>query len=236
MMMKLYSAWYCPFAQRTWMSLLHKGVEFDYVETDPYDKTEQWLETSRQTGMVPVLEPTKSKTVPGSIRTIEYLDHAFPNTPRLYSTDAEGKAEQKFWIDFIGEHITPYFYRFLKSQKADRFQKESKSRLVNGLSKITQAMSDEGPYFNGNTVSAVDIALFPFAYRIQLLLAYYKSFELPKQGQIWQRYDRWYSEMLKLPSFQNSIDNPQDYDDRLIEFYQPYSLGGGQADVTVLST
>ena len=93
-------------------------------------------------------------------------------------------------------------------------------------------MSDDGSYFNGNVVSAVDIALFPFAFRIQLLLAHYKDFELPKEGGTWQRYDRWYKEMLKLPSFQKSIDNPEDYNDRLIQFYQPYSLGGGQADVT----
>jgi glutathione S-transferase len=38
--MKLYSAWYCPFAQRTWTALLYKGVQFEYVEIDPYDKTE----------------------------------------------------------------------------------------------------------------------------------------------------------------------------------------------------
>jgi glutathione S-transferase len=230
--MKLYSAWYCPFAQRTWMSLLHKGVNFEYVETDPYNKTRQWLDISRQTGMVPVLAPAKGNTVPGSNRTIEYLDHAYPSSPMLYSMDPEQKAEQKFWVDFIGEHITPYFYRFLKSQKADDFQHESKRKLVTGLSAITQAMSDNGSYFNGTVVGAVDIALFPFAFRIQLLLAYYKSFELPKQGKIWQRYERWYNEMLKLPSFQQSIDNPEDYNDRLIQFYQPYSLGGGQADVT----
>ncbi len=79
------------------------------------------------------------------------------------------------------------------------------------------------------------IALFPFAYRIQLLLAYYKNFEVPKEGQTWQRYDRWYNAMLKLPVFLESIENTEDYDDRLIQFYLPYSLGGGQADVTALS-
>ena len=234
--MKLYSAWYCPFAQRTWMSLILKGVKFEYVETDPYDKTEQWLDTSRQTGMVPVLSPKKGNTIPGSTRTIEYLELAYPNTPMLYSMDPEEKAEQNFWIDFVRDHITPYFYRFLKSQQTDDFQNESKRNLVDGLSTITKAMSDEGPYFNGKAISAVDITLFPFAYRIQLLLSYYKNFQLPDQGQIWQRYSLWYNAMLKSPSFQKSIDNHQDYDDRLITFYLPYSLGAGQADVTALPT
>ena len=232
--MKLYSAWYCPFAQRTWMSLLHKGVKFEYVETDPYDKTKQWLDTSRQTGMVPVISPAKGNTIPGSTRIIEYLELAYPNAPKLYSVVPEENAEQKYWIDFIGEHITPYFYRFLKSQNTDDFQLESKHKLIDALSTMTQAMSEDGLYFNGNAISAVDMMLFPFAYRIHLLLKFYKSFELPDQGQIWQRYNAWYNKMLKSQSFQKSIGNAQNYDSRLIQFYLPYSLGGGQADVTVL--
>ena len=30
--LKFYSAWYCPFAQRVWMALLHKGLAFEYIE------------------------------------------------------------------------------------------------------------------------------------------------------------------------------------------------------------
>jgi len=233
--MKLYSAWYCPFAQRTWMSLLHKGVAFEYIETDPYDKTQQWLRLSRQTGMVPVLSPPKGGNLPGSTRSMEYLDDAYPVAPKLYANGAEEKSEQKFWVDFIGENITPYFYRFLKSQHSDNFENESKRSLISGLSSVVQSMSDGGPYFDGDGISAVDITLFPFAYRIRLLLGYYKSFELPKEGPIWQRYEQWYEAMLKTSIFRDSIDNPINYDERLIQFYLPYSLGGGQTDVTALS-
>ena len=38
-----------------------------------------------------------------------------------------------------------------------------------GLLEFTQAMDNKGPFFNGSKMSAVDIALFPFSYRIQLL-------------------------------------------------------------------
>jgi glutathione S-transferase len=34
--MKLYNAWYCPFAQRAWMALVYKGIDFEYVEVDHY--------------------------------------------------------------------------------------------------------------------------------------------------------------------------------------------------------
>jgi len=52
----LYSAWYCPFAQRTWATLEHLGIPYDYRETDPYNKSPEWMDISRQTGQVPVLE------------------------------------------------------------------------------------------------------------------------------------------------------------------------------------
>jgi hypothetical protein len=55
-MATLYSAWYCPFAQRAWIGLAHKKVSFDYVETDPYEKTVDWMRVSRGTGQVPVLQ------------------------------------------------------------------------------------------------------------------------------------------------------------------------------------
>ncbi|MFT5111079.1 MAG: glutathione S-transferase [Parasphingorhabdus sp.] len=53
--MKLYSAWYCPFPQRAWLALVQQNIDFEYIEVDPYDKDEQWLNTSRQMGQVPVL-------------------------------------------------------------------------------------------------------------------------------------------------------------------------------------
>ena len=32
-----YSSWFCPFAQRGWIALEEKGVEYRYVEIDPYE-------------------------------------------------------------------------------------------------------------------------------------------------------------------------------------------------------
>ena len=39
--LKLYAAWHCPFAQRAWMGLPHKGLAFEYIEVEPYRES-QW--------------------------------------------------------------------------------------------------------------------------------------------------------------------------------------------------
>ena len=52
--LKFYAAWYCPFAQRAWMALLHKGLAFEYIEVEPYRESRWWLEVSRNRAKVPV--------------------------------------------------------------------------------------------------------------------------------------------------------------------------------------
>ena len=54
--LKLYCAWFCPFAQRAWIALLEKGVPFEYIEYNPYaEKTPEFLKLNPR-GLVPVLE------------------------------------------------------------------------------------------------------------------------------------------------------------------------------------
>ena len=235
--MKLYNAWYCPFAQRAWMALIHKGIDFDYVEVDPYNKTDWWVKVSRGAELVPVLvEENKNgdgeTTIVESNRILEFLDDCRPHQAPIFAADALERAEQKYWMDHIGNHITPYIYRFLKASEAGEQREESRSKMIDGLSVLTQAMDSTGPFFSGDQVSAVDIALIPFAYRIDVLLKAYRDFELPEEGEIWQRYSQWYQVMLTQPAFRATASDHPDYERRLVEHYYPYSLGEGQKDVT----
>jgi glutathione S-transferase len=105
--MKLYNAWYCPFAQRAWMALVHKGIDFEYVEVDPYDKTDWWLRVSRGAELVPVLVQTNSNgvgetTIVESNRILEFLEDYRPEPNPIFSSDPLERAEQKYWMDHIG--------------------------------------------------------------------------------------------------------------------------------------
>ena len=51
----LHCAWFCPYAQRSWIALRHKGVDFEYKEQDPYDKSPEWLAINPR-GLVPALQ------------------------------------------------------------------------------------------------------------------------------------------------------------------------------------
>ena len=205
-----------------------------YVETDPYEKTEQWMRISRQTGQVPVLSTIEDITIVDSNRVVEFVDHQYPQEQPLFNSDATKRAEQKYWIDVVGKQIIPYFYRYLKNDLNTQIGRDSRRSMLNGLESFVRAMSVSGPFFSGNVIDAVDIALMPFAYRIDLLLKHYRQFSLPVEGDVWQRYHRWYSANLLSTEFIETATKHKDIEERLIEFYLPYSLGGGQQDVTAI--
>jgi len=232
-----YSAWYCPFAQRTWAALEYLGIPYEYKETDPYDKTEQWLQISRGRGQVPVLQVTKGDRtealIPDSIRTIEYLDEIADAGLILFPDDAIARSEVRFWLDHQGREIVPQLYRFLKAENGSAAAYEAKAALIAGLKALTKAMSSTGPYFFRDGPGVIDFTLAPFALRIEILLSHYKEFNFEALGDAWPRVEAWFKAVKSHPAFIATIPEPETYEARLIEFYLPYSQGGGQKDVTL---
>lgn len=227
--MKLYSAWYCPFAQRAWMTLVHKQINFEYIEVDPYRESEWWLNISRGEGLVPVLVQTNADdegetTIIESNRILEYLDHVQPDLKPIFPEDPNQRAEQKYWMDAIGQRVTPFFYQYLKTAEQHPAKVELKTKLTDGMKTITSAMSADGLYFHGEEIGAVDLSLFPIAYRIDRLLSHYRDFRLPDQGATWHRYRRWFDAMLQHPAFvKTAFAQGDDYESRLIEHYESYT-------------
>lgn len=229
--MKLYSAWYCPFAQRVWMSLLYKQVEFEYIEVDPYIETPKWLELSKGTAQVPVFVVGKENIV-DSTKIMSQLDKIFPKSPPLFSIDSNKKTKQLMCIDHINNKIVPFFYHYLKANIEGEQKDKAEQNLLYSLSIFSEVLDRAGPYFSGENISAVDFSLFPFAHRIQILLGYYRDFHLPISVGGWRKYHQWYEQMLRLPEFKETSIIHSNYEQRLIDVYYPYSQGGGQEIVT----
>jgi glutathione S-transferase len=226
----LYSAWYCPFAQRAWMTLLHKGIAFDYNEVDPYESSDWWLEISRGRSTVPVVvvpaeDGGPSLTVVDSTRVVEYLDERSPDSDPLFAADLATRTEQRFWVDHINERIVPHLYGLLRPADAGEQQDASRKALLDGLEAFANALSEQGPFFAGTKMTAIDLLMIPFAYRIDALLGHYRGFAVPADGETWQRYARWFEHMCQLEAFKATSTDHDDYRGRLIEKYRPFSEG-----------
>ena len=66
-------------------------------------------------------------------------------------------------------------------------------------------------------MTAIDLLMMPFAYRIDALLGHYRGFQVPTKGEHWQRYAHWYEQMLENEAFKATSTDHDDYRHRLIE-------------------
>ena len=181
---KLYMAWFCPFAQRVRISLLAKGVDFDIQDIDPYDKTPEFLAINPR-GLVPAIIHN-GKCVYESAVCIEYVDEAFSSDTSLLPTGPYGRAYVRIWSDFIGKGIAPLFYQMLRLP--EKLQ-EIKTELLKNLAEFSRNISDDGPFFTGKTFGMVDIMLVPFTLRLYIL-KHYRGFEIPQTAD-YAKLRRW---------------------------------------------
>lgn len=138
--LKLYAGWFCPFVQRTWITLNEKNIDYQYIEINPYHKDAEFLKLNPR-GLVPTLgvPVAQESPAPGpgggkgkqrqlkplyeSIVIAEYLDEHYSDVaqhgPRLLpagddSLAAYERARCRLWIDHVSTRIVPAFYKVLQ--------------------------------------------------------------------------------------------------------------------------
>ena len=174
--LKLYCAWFCPFAQRAWVALLEKGVPFTYVEYNPYrGNTPEFLDLNPR-GLVPVLE-TGGQGVYESNVCVEYVDEIGPKETQLLPIDPLERAKSRLMCEYISREIVPLWYGMLLKQNTS-VQEGIKSLLLENLKTLMNMKFDGGPYLLGNTFGMPDILLVPFTMRFPVL-EHYRGFTVP---------------------------------------------------------
>ncbi|XP_005097996.2 probable glutathione S-transferase parC [Aplysia californica] len=221
--LKLYCAWYCPFAQRVSISLKEKEVEYEYIETDPENKTPEFLAVSPR-GLVPSMVHN-GKPVYESGVCVEYIDEVWKKEYSILPEDAYDRAMSRIWVDYVSKKIVPLFYTVLQKQvKAE--QEAAKEILLKNLETLTQAMSKKGPYFNGEQFGYVDIMMVPFLIRFRLL-THYRGFEIPTTG-VFTRLQKWMEAAFARDSVKSSLPEW----DPLVKFYKSYADNTATSEVS----
>lgn len=219
---KLYCAWFCPFAHRAWISLLTKGVDFEYIEQDPYNKSAEWLAVNPR-GLIPVIVHN-NRSVYESHVCIEYIDEAWPSKPRLLPTDPYEKAKARMWGDFVSKKLVPPHYRYLLKQSPEE-QSEAKEEFLANLLEFTKAMDSEGPFFLGKELGYVDIMFAPWSYR-SYILKHYRGFEVPQTDE-YERFHVWAAAVKNHPS----IKAVEQDEERVLENAKPYAEGNAKSEL-----
>ncbi|OBZ69936.1 Glutathione S-transferase omega-1 [Grifola frondosa] len=178
-----YSGWFCPYVQRTWITLEERGIPYQYVEVNPYKKEKHFLAINPK-GLVPAIE-YKGKALYESLILCEFLEDAYPDqSPHVLPEDPFERAYVRLWVDHVAKQIVPGFMRTVQAQDPEK-QREYLVEFNKAL--LTLAEKVKGPYFLGDRFSLVDVALAPWVVR-DYIIKEHRGYSREAVGGGWKEY------------------------------------------------
>ncbi|KAI5292450.1 hypothetical protein KEM52_006347 [Ascosphaera acerosa] len=169
---KLFSMWFCPFAQRTWIALELKKLPYQYIEINAYAKPKELLEVNPK-GLVPSIR-AGDWAIYESLVTLDYIEDLAPETNPLLPKDPQKRAEARLWADYASNTLNPTFHRLLSAHDVAAVADES-AKLAAVLRTLTEKADAEGPFFQGAALGWVDVVVAPWLVRLSRVLAHYRG-------------------------------------------------------------
>ena len=176
-MMTLYSGTTCPFSQRCRIVLYEKGMDFQIVDVDLFNKPED-LAVMNPYNQVPVLVERDLILYESNIIN-EYIDDRFPH-PQLMPADPVMRARARLFL-----------YRFENEMfgHVHAIEKGTQKQADKGRQVIRDALTQIAPVFAkqkfmlGDDFTMLDVAIAPLLWR----LGHY-DIQLPKPAAPLMKY------------------------------------------------
>ena len=176
-MMVLYSGTTCPFSQRCRFVLFEKGMDFQILDVDLYNKPED-LAVMNPYNKVPVLVERDLILYESNIIN-EYIDDRFPH-PQLMPADPVMRARARLFL-----------FRFEQEMfsNIEAIEKGTQKQADKGRTLIRDNLTQIAPVFTkqkhmlGDEFSMLDVAIAPLLWRLD-----YYGIVLPKQAAPIQKY------------------------------------------------
>jgi glutathione S-transferase len=158
---RVYRIPYSTNVERVAFALAHKGVEVEWVDVDPADRTPV-REVSGQ-DLVPVLVDEDERVLPDSTAIIEELERRYPEPP-LYPADEARRAELRIFVDWfnrVWKRPPNELEAELGKKSPDRARVDALGDELSGSLELFEALLAGRDYLFGE-FSAADCAAFPF--------------------------------------------------------------------------
>ncbi|EPS66304.1 dehydroascorbate reductase, partial [Genlisea aurea] len=157
----------CPFCQRVLLTLEEKKVPYKLHLINTDDKPQWFLEANPE-GKVPVIKLDDDKWIADSDVIVNLLEEKYPSLSLTPPPE----------VASVGSKVFPSFVKFLKSKDPSDGAEQA---LVDELSALDEHLKSNGPYVNGENISAVDLSLAPKLYHIDVVLGHFKGWTLPER-------------------------------------------------------
>ncbi|KAL2530814.1 Glutathione S-transferase U7 [Forsythia ovata] len=149
---KLVGFWVSPFVQRVRWALKLKGIEYEYIEEDIFNRSHLLSELNPVHQKVPVLVHN-GKPLPESFIILEYIDETWKHNPSL-PQDPHERATARFWAKFAEEKLFGAAWIGLCSE--DDEQEGAVKSSIEALEKIEEKLKGKN-FFGGDRIGYVDI-------------------------------------------------------------------------------
>lgn len=212
---EIFSAEVCPYAHRTRLVLMQKGVDFSLTEIDLSSKPEWFTEVSPY-GKVPSIRHGGRIIYESSIIN-EYLDEVFPEPPLMPISPYE-RAMARIWMDYGNTRFNVASFKMLRendgaNQNALRTELDACLKFMEeGMVKLS-----DGPYWLGTEPSLVDYNYYPFFERF-CNVEHYRDYQIPGSC---MRLLVWRDAMEALPIVRQIANAPEFYIERAKAYAQP---------------
>ncbi|XP_028752393.1 probable glutathione S-transferase parC [Neltuma alba] len=150
--------WPSPFGMRVRIALAEKGIQYEYKDEDLRNKSPLLLQMNPIHKKIPVLIHN-GKPVCESLIAVQYIDEVWNTKSPLLPSDPYHRAQARFWADFVDKKIHDVGRRLWATKGED--QEAAKKEFVEYLKLLEEQLGDK-PYFGGDNLGYVDVALVPF--------------------------------------------------------------------------
>ncbi|XP_047093872.1 probable glutathione S-transferase GSTU6 [Lolium rigidum] len=160
--LKLLGLLVSPFVVRVRMALSMKGVSYEYIEQDVFNKSELLIRYNPVHQKVPVLIH-HGKPICESLAIVEYVDEVWGGgvAPSILPADPYERAIARFWAAYIDDKLFPAWMGVLKAATEEE-KAEKVSQTLAVLVHLEEAFakcSDGKAFFGGDTIGYLDLAL-----------------------------------------------------------------------------
>ncbi|KAL4323564.1 hypothetical protein GQ457_11G017090 [Hibiscus cannabinus] len=161
---KLLGFWVSPFVLRVEWALKIKGVKYEYIEEDIFNKSSLLLQLNPLYKKVPVLVH-HGKVIAESFVILEYIDETWKHNP-LLPQDPHQRAMARFWALFAEQQVFEGAWNALCSQG------EAKQRALQGtiesMEKIEGQLQGKEQFLGGECIGYLDIILGWISYYLEV--------------------------------------------------------------------
>lgn len=152
---KLLGFWASNYVYRVIWALKLKGVKYDYVEEDIFNKSDVLLQYNPVYKKVPLLVHG-GKLIAESLVILEYIEETWPENP-LLPKDSYDRALARFWSKFIDDKVTIVGRLFFQAPE-EKPDQDAIKEVVESLKILEEKALGDKKFFGGNNIGMVDIA------------------------------------------------------------------------------